>query len=422
MIARLKNEVVKSCGFPVAHRGHCELLSKLILQRTDTFISYNTLRRLWGLAPGGTPQRKTLDALAQFCGYADYANYNLVAPKLAFWHQQAEMHRLLSSHDKQPLFSFLESTEDGLEKMQLLLDTLRHLLLIEDVEATLTFLDKSLYKPEDYPYAYQIHFAASLGQLIRSLPHLPNAAILTHPSMVEGVYLRLVDYSSLQGYFGAWSDLLQQTPPSKECAVFLACLGQLRRHLNGAPLKTLATKDLTVLPCPPPLAGRILTVQVLQHPEEDIQVLCDQLVDELNLTLPLDMTFFHEPLMLALMVNHKPLTRWLCQNVDMDVNRLEHFQLHDLHTHRLMMAQHHLFKHNLEEAQEWYDQVNPQEFLHPACHDILHFPYRRIQAHLEGVPHRYPQDVQEMTQSLGHSIYSEATWHSWFSDVPVARA
>ena len=422
MIARLKNEVVKSCGFVVTHRGHCELLSKLILQQTDTFVSYNTLRRLWGLAPGGAPQRTTLDALAQFCGYADYANYNLVAPKLAFWHQQAEMHRLLSCQHKEPLFSFLASIEEGLEKMQLLLDTLRHLLLIEDVNSTLSFLNKALYRPNNYPYAYQIHFASSVGLLIRSLPKLPDPSILTHPAMVDSVYLRLVDYSSLQGYFGQWTNLLRKQPPSHECDVFLSCLGQLQRCLNDEPIVALDVQTLVVRPCPLPLAGRILTVQVLQHPEKDIQVLCNQLVDELNLTLPFDMTFFHEPLMLALMVNHKPLTRWLCQNVDMDVNRLEHFQLHDLHAHRLMMAQHHLFKHNLDEAQEWFDQVNPQEFLKPACHDILQFPYRRIQAHLEGAPHRYPQDVQEMTQSLGHSIYSEATWHSWFSDVPMARA
>ncbi len=422
MIPRLKNEVIKSCGFAVTQRGHCELLSKLILQRTDTFVSYNTLRRLWGLAPGGVPQRKTLDALAQFCGYTDYAHYNLTAPKLAFWHQQATMHRLLSSQDKLPLFSFLASLERGLEKMQLLLDTLRHLILTEDVNGTLTFLNKALYDPNDYPYAYQIHFAASLGQLIRSLPRLPNPDILTHPSMVEGVYLRLVDYSSLQGYFGQWSALLRRKPPSKECAVFLSCLGQLERHLNGEPLVELNDEERTVHPCPEPLAGRILTVKVLQHPEEDIQKLHEHLIEELQLTLPLSPNYFHEPLMLALIANHRPLTNWLHRVVQIDVNRLERFQLHDLQTHRLVLAQHHLFEQNVRDAKRWFDQVDPNEFMQPSCHDILYFPYRRIQAHLEGVSHHYPQDVREMTQSLGHSCFSETTWHTWFCDVPGARA
>lgn len=422
MIARLKNEVTKTCGFLVTHRGHCELLSDLILERTDTFISYNTLRRLWGLAPGGKPHRRTLDSLAQYCGYTDFASFNVLAPKLAFWHHQADLHRLLSSPNKLELFSFLGSVEHGLEKMQLLLDALRHLLLIGDVNSTLNFLNQELYKPGDYPYAYQIHFALSIGQLIRGLPKLPDSDILTHPSMVEGVYLRLVDYSSLHGYFGQWSDLLRKQPPSKECAVFLTCLGQLERQLNDEPILALNAHEITVHPCPAPLAGRILTVQVLQQPDEDIQVLHDQLADELQLTLPLSLNYFHEPLMLALILNHKPLTRWLRSNVSIDSNRLEHFQLHDLHAYRLMAAQHHLFEHNLKDAQAWFDLVDPKEFLQPSCYDILYFPYRRIEAHLQGVPHDWPQDVKELTESLGHSWFSETTWHSWFSDVPVARA
>lgn len=418
MISRLKNDVTKTCGFVVTHRGHCELLSKLILERTDTFVSYNTLRRLWGLTtPGGTPHVRTLDALAQYCGYADYANYNVAAPKMAFWHQQAELHRLLSKEDKQPLFLFLQTSVDGLEKMQLLLDTLRHLLLTRDVDATLSFLDIELYKPNDYPYAYQIHFASSVGQLIQSLPELPHEGILVHPVMVEGVYLRLVDYSALQGYFGQWSDMLRKCPPSKECAVFLRCLEQLQRLLNEEPLMDLNSLDLTVNPCPEPLAGRIWTVRVLQNSSEDIQALYEQLVDELNLSLPLDMTFFHEPLMIALIANHKPLTHWLHRNMDFDVNLLEHFQLHDLQTFRLMVAQHHLFENNLEQAKVWFDQVDPREFLHPSCHDILYFPYRRIESQLGSKKDQWPEDVDDVARELGHSYFSKNTWFSWFSDL-----
>ena len=67
----------------------------------------------------------------------------------------------------------------------------------------------------------------------------------------------------------------------------------------------LKTKHLTVLK--QRLSSTAGKVQVLQHPDEDIQVLCDQLVEELNLTLPFDMTFFHEPLLLALMVKSQAL-------------------------------------------------------------------------------------------------------------------
>ena len=37
-------------GIPIRNRGDCEVLSDLILEVTDEFISYNTLRRLYGMA------------------------------------------------------------------------------------------------------------------------------------------------------------------------------------------------------------------------------------------------------------------------------------------------------------------------------------------------------------------------------------
>ena len=42
------------------------MLSDLILERTDEFVSYNTLRRMFGLAQPVKPRRQTLDVLAAF--------------------------------------------------------------------------------------------------------------------------------------------------------------------------------------------------------------------------------------------------------------------------------------------------------------------------------------------------------------------
>ena len=416
MISRLKNEVVKSCGFEILQRGHCELLSRLILERTDQFISYNTLRRLWGLAPGGDPQRKTLDSLAQFCGYADYAKYNNAAPKLAFWHQQAELHRILVVPETKVLFTFLSTKEIGLERLQLLLDTTRHLLLCQDHSTLLALLDSGVYNAAAYPYAYQIHFASSLGLLIQSLDPSPPDTLLTHPIVVEGVYLRLVDYSSLNGYFGRWTALIKKQPLTQESRVFIDCLDQLHHHLNNQPLPPINLDKLFVEQCPSALAGRIFTVYLLRQPRMTVSNVFATVVRRLNLSTPPTLTFFHEPLMMALMKNHEGLTSWLMANIVIEANRLEYFQLHDLHAYRLVAALDALFRGEHIHAKTWFDKVDPTEFLKPACHDILLFPYRRIRAEIEGSQAIFPQDVRIMTNRLGHACFSEETWHNWFKD------
>lgn len=416
MISRLKNEVVKSCGFEILQRGQCELLSRLILERTDQFISYNTLRRLWGLAPGGAPQRKTLDALAQFCGYVDYAQYNNAAPKLAFWHTQAELHRILVAPEPKALLDFLSSKEIGLERLQLLLDTTRHLLLCRDHSTLIDLLDDGVYDAAAYPYAYQIHFASSLGLLIQSLDPSPPDTLLTHPIVVEGVYLRLVDYSALNGYFGRWTALIRKQPLTQESRVFLICLDQLHHRLNNQPLPPINLDELFVKQCPMVLAGRIFTVHLLRQPLMTVSDVFGKVVSHLNLSMPTPLTFFHEPLMMALMTHHENLTSWIIANIVIESDRLEHFQLHDLHAYRLLAALHALFRGEHGHAKTWFDTVDPAEFLKPACHDILVFPYRRIQAQIEGSQANFPEDVRLITNRLGHACLSEETWHNWFLD------
>ena len=80
MIDILKKELEKKIGRSITNRGDCELLSNIILEVMDIEISFNTLRRLYGIIPSTNPNKKTLNTLAQFLGYKNYfhftQNYN----------------------------------------------------------------------------------------------------------------------------------------------------------------------------------------------------------------------------------------------------------------------------------------------------------------------------------------------------------
>lgn len=79
-IKRLKELIEKQIGISISHRPDCERLSQDVLQRTGQFISYNTLRRVFGLA--GTknsckPTITTLNILANYCGYKSFYQIGL---------------------------------------------------------------------------------------------------------------------------------------------------------------------------------------------------------------------------------------------------------------------------------------------------------------------------------------------------------
>ena len=76
MIEILKKEVEERIKRPVRNRGDCELISNAILETLNLDISYNTLRRLYGLAPYTKPNIKTLNTLAMFIGYKNYIHFS----------------------------------------------------------------------------------------------------------------------------------------------------------------------------------------------------------------------------------------------------------------------------------------------------------------------------------------------------------
>ena len=80
MIAELKKEVEEMIQRPVRSRGDCEFISNTIYEKLNLEISYNTLRRLYGLAPFTKPSNKTLDTLAKFIGYNNYVHFSQLFP------------------------------------------------------------------------------------------------------------------------------------------------------------------------------------------------------------------------------------------------------------------------------------------------------------------------------------------------------
>ena len=58
-------------------------LSEKIMEQTGEPVSADTLMRLWGYKPSVTARCSTLDILARFLGYADYAAFEYQFPPVA---------------------------------------------------------------------------------------------------------------------------------------------------------------------------------------------------------------------------------------------------------------------------------------------------------------------------------------------------
>lgn len=72
MLTELKSEIQKTFNRKIENRGACEALVQDIYEKTGAVISYNTVRRLYGLAEYRKPRESTLDHLAVYCGFRSF--------------------------------------------------------------------------------------------------------------------------------------------------------------------------------------------------------------------------------------------------------------------------------------------------------------------------------------------------------------
>ena len=75
MITELKSEVEKHFARKITNRGDCEALAQDIYEKTGAVLSYNTIRRIYGLAAYRKPRASTLDQLAAYCGFDSFIEF-----------------------------------------------------------------------------------------------------------------------------------------------------------------------------------------------------------------------------------------------------------------------------------------------------------------------------------------------------------
>ena len=413
MIQNLLSDVIKTSGIAVHTRGDCELLSALILEETDQFISYNTLRRLYGLAASRNPRQQTLNTLARFCGYGGYREFCGVQPKLSLWKQKEELYQILAQREPQEAVTFFAQIENDLVRLELLLCAFRESFLSNQDDFIIALLDADAYELNRYPYTYQIHTAIAMGLVIRDHPVADRVKLLSHPKMVESIYLRLIDYSALNGYYGEWTQLLAAQPISLECEVFIGCLERLKAVLNQSEIVPWEWTELPWKDLHPALRGRIFTVQFMGDQTHTFDFFWLKMFGSLDKT-DLELSAFIEPSTFAVIMGHRQLAAWLIEKIQINEATLHQFQQHDLHVHFLMQAMHAVFEGNSKGAHFWMSRFDETELRRPCFYDFLLFPVRRLQAELNCTADRYPLEVQQTVSRLGHTWFSKDLWRTFF--------
>jgi hypothetical protein len=300
MIETLKKMTVKTAGFEVKGLGDSVLLSNLILEKTDEFISYNTLRRIFGLVKYAKPSMNTLNTLARFNGYKNYIDFIKIAPNAAYWSEKEKLYLHINDNPQVIVNQLNRKVLNSDYKLDFVISFCRELIYLKNVDVLDVLFQSSFFTDTNFNYSEKLHFGNSIGQLL-----IENAEIgqklLHHPNFLNLVYCIHVDYQHLNGYYGKWVEHVLMSSTELHFTAFSEAIFQLKNYLNGIDVSYDKLHKLDKTNFHPILQGRIYSVRILAmgYRTDELNQLIAELNNKEENTVVFD--FFHELIILALL-------------------------------------------------------------------------------------------------------------------------
>jgi hypothetical protein len=227
MLKELKFQVEKTFGQKIDSRGKAELLAEEIYLNTSLLVSYNTLRRFFGLVENIKASRSTLDTLAIYCGFSSYQDFCKRFPSIDNW----------------PIWEGLFLSLASLSYDQLLLQLKRRKLENQDFGVAFAIAIKELigmqrhsevlrlFQDPDFHFS-NLHFdqVSQIGVIINMYFRNHHHPKLEKQLLQEENFLHLVvksniDYTQFNAKYGQWIQFLERQPHlDAETLLFIGCI------------------------------------------------------------------------------------------------------------------------------------------------------------------------------------------------------
>ena len=330
MLDILKKNIEKKLGQKILNRGDCELLSNAILETIDIEISYNTIRRLFGLAPNVKANKKTLNTLAKFIGYKHYIHFTQMYLKEEKLHLSVLVFRAVYHADKTKIIKLVQNTKSSPEDFVSFIIILSRELLYNKQYSILNQvfeLEELAY--DNFSYSEVLFIGNSIGLLLRK-QHLKDEAFLHNTNFLRCVYLTFVDYSSLNGYYADWTGVINKSKKTKELQIFTKAILEFRKFLNKKTV-TDSFEDLAFNQnLHPILCSRLLSIKIIANKYDNLEQILDTYykIHSGKESLFLDYSF--ELFITAITTKNRALMHYLIKRIDLDENKLFYYHKHHL--------------------------------------------------------------------------------------------
>lgn len=262
MVEELKEITLKKIGYKIKTRGDCNKLVEMVYLATQKEISYNTLRRFFGLDKKMKPSKRTLDILSEFNDFDSFSDFILNYPKNNSRQIKEEAFRHLSRGEDKSLISFVSSIKAINENLiDVIINIFRELILENRYDTIIKLLNQEVLNPKHYNYSELIYLCNSIGSQFRKANTNYNLFYNTN-YFNQTIFTSFVDYSSLNKNYGDYVKYVYVQTKNKDLKLFSGLLIQFRRVLNNKKA-TNCYEDFVSKNTHPILLSRYMSMKII---------------------------------------------------------------------------------------------------------------------------------------------------------------
>ena len=222
-------------GFKIKSLKDSKRLSQIIAKENDINISYNTIRRFFGLVKNVQASKFTLDTLSKFNSFDNYSDFLINFNLRNKWRQEFEISRIIHNNEENRLVEYIDSSLGQKKSFNLrLIQIIRELLLIGNFNLIRRIFELKKMNANNFNYDDKVLMGMSIGYLV-SVVNVKNKMfnkLILNENFQDLVITIFVDYGSLRTYYSDIIEIIHKKGSRKDVRVFCEGILNLNMYLN----------------------------------------------------------------------------------------------------------------------------------------------------------------------------------------------
>ena len=418
MIAILKKEIENKLDQKILNRGDCELLSNAILETIDIKISYNTIRRLFGLAANVKANKNTLNTLVKFIGYKNYIHFTQTYLQEEKHNLSVLVFRAVYHADKAEIIKLVQNTKSSHEDfVSFIIILTRELLYNKEYSILNQVFELEELAYENFSYSEVLFIGNSIGLLLRK-QNLRDQAFINNTNFLRCVYLTFVDYSNLNGYYADWTKIINKSKKTKELEIFTKAIQEFRNFLNIKTVKDSFKELAFNTTLHPILCSRLLSVKIIANKYDDLEPILDKYYQIHSKHKSKIFEYSFELFITAITTKNMALMRYIIDLIDLSKNQHLFFSEERKNLFYLMAMFYYKLTKNISKKNKYMKLfiLNTIRYSYKDYIKLLQDVFLYSEARTEPLKKSIKNDYVQLNKKLKYPYFSESYLMNYFID------